>query len=68
MFLGLGDGHVYNIDPLSLEFEIDPLSNNSSILDNLTIIDNTIELQEGHYFRDDNSDATITFQIDNYSS
>ena len=49
----------------SLDFELSD-NNTQSIRDNLTIIDSTIELQEGHYFRDDRSDATITFQIDNY--
>ena len=57
----------YNVDPLSFEIEIGDY-NNQNLLDNLTIIDNTIEFQEGHYFNADNSDATITFQIDNYSS
>ena len=60
-------GGQYNVDPLSFEIKIGDY-NNQNLLDNLTIIDNTIELQEGHYFNADNSDATITFQIDNYSS
>ena len=56
------------VDPLPL-IEIDiGNNNNQNLLDNLTIIDNTIEFEEGHYFKANNSDTTITFQIDNYSS
>ena len=55
-------GGQYNVDPLSFEIEIGDY-NNQNLLDNLTIIDNTIELQEGHYFNADNSDATEGFEI-----
>ena len=40
----------YNVDPLSFEIEIGN-NNNQNLLDNLTIIDNTIEFEEGHYFK-----------------
>ena len=40
----------YNVDPLPLEIEIGN-NNNQNLLDNLTIIDNTIDFEEGHYFK-----------------
>ena len=60
-------GNFYNDTPLSFEVELDPNNPNyHSILDKITITDNIFEFQEGElYSINDNSDATITFQIDN---
>ena len=46
-----GRSFYSNDTPLSFEVELDSNSGNYyDISDNLTIIDNTIELQEGDYF------------------